>query len=78
MKNVICKTKTKTKYLSSDLNIQIYYFIHCSNRIQSLVTIRILFNSVDFLSFKFLLMVEEHISLNEQSKNIKICRTNYM
>jgi len=23
-------------------------------------------------------MVEEHISLNEQSKNIKICRTNYM
>ena len=23
-------------------------------------------------------MVEEHISLNEQSINIKICRTNYM
>jgi hypothetical protein len=23
-------------------------------------------------------MMEEHISLNEQSKNIKICRTNYM
>jgi hypothetical protein len=27
MKNVICKTEQKTKYLSSDLNIQIYYFI---------------------------------------------------